>query len=379
MLISAPFLVSVPLGLAALGAAAVTMRRWRSMTARLRRAEAELARLRPAFGALDHGVALFDRQGVLIEWNDRLAALLGAEPSRGTHLRSLLAGVGRAPADVAEAGSSFQAEQVLDSGDRVLEVRGRPGPDGGYVLSFTDISERRAQERRRGEFVSSVSHELRTPLTSITGAMGLMTGPLHDSLPPRVAELARLVDRNVKRLLTLVNDLLDADKLESGQLDFAFEPVDLNDVALEAAEVNRAYAAGRDVTMALGRQDYPVIVNADAARLQQVMANLISNAAKFSPAGGIVTITVEAFAREAVVTVQDHGGGVPEEFRARIFARFAQARSGDQSQTGGSGLGLAISRAIVERHGGSIGFTSDPGDTRFRFSLPLANVEARAA
>jgi signal transduction histidine kinase len=340
--------------------------------------------LRTALDAVDHGVALLDADCRLVAWNGQLCVLLGLELQVGTAIKAIITevpGWSDEPPEIAAAQSRtpLRLEREVGLTGRCFEVRGSPGPGGMYALTYTDISERRAQERIKNDFISNVSHELRTPLTSIRGATGLLMGPLKGELTERALHLANVADRNALRLLTLVNDLLDADKMESGKLDFAFEPIDLNEVALEAAEMNRAYAARREVTLALGRENHPVIVNADPARLQQVMANLISNAAKFSPIGGVVVITVEAFAQEAAVTVQDCGEGIPEEFRSRIFGKFAQAATGNQRQTGGSGLGLNISRAIVERHGGAIGFESVPGNTRFRFSLPLMEAQAKAA
>ena len=347
-------------------------------------ARANAALLRQTLDNVGHGIALLDRNGQLLAWNAQFGTMLGTAIESGSTIRSALAALPGMPDEPEEFMAARAREPIslvrdLGLDGRSLEVRGQPGENGTYTLTYTDVSERRAQEQMKNDFVSTVSHELRTPLTSIRGATGLLMGPLRESLPHRALELVKLADRNAQRLLTLVNDILDADKIEAGKLEYSFASVDLNEVAHDATEINRSYAAGRHITLALGREERPVIVEGDADRLQQVMANLISNAAKFSPESGIVTITVEAFAQEAVVTVQDHGTGVPAEFRERIFGKFAQAVGGNRRQTGGSGLGLNISRAIVEKHGGAIGFTSVPGDTRFRFALPLANLSRRAA
>ncbi|MBT0668015.1 PAS-domain containing protein [Novosphingobium profundi] len=346
-------------------------------------ARANAALLRATLDNVDHGIALIDAEGGLLAWNARLASLLGVIPEPGMPIHAMIE---QAPGWAGEleevravrSRNPLRLERALPLSERFVEVRGAPVEDGLYALTYTDITERRAQERLTSDFISSVSHELRTPLTSIRGALGLMQAA-GEELPPRVASLAALAGRNAERLLTLVNDLLDVEKIESGRLDFDFAPVDLNAIALEAAEVNAAYAQRRGVTLTLGREVRPVMVRADAGRLQQVMANLISNAAKFSPQGGIVTITVELRLGEALITVHDHGEGVPEAFRSRIFGKFAQAASGDQRQTGGSGLGLNISRAIVERHGGTIGFTSEPGNTSFRVVLPIMAAASQAA
>lgn len=354
----------------------------RRRTAAVARANAAL--LRETLDNVGHGVALLDPDGRLLAWNAQLGTLLGVSIEDGSTIRSTLASMPGMPEEPEETLAAYERAPIslvrdLGLDGLCLEIRGQPGANGTYTLTYTDITERRAQEKMKNDFVSTVSHELRTPLTSIRGATGLLIGPLRESLPPRALELVKLADRNAQRLLTLVNDILDADKIESGKLEFNFASVDLNEVAHDATEINRPYAAERGIILALGREEGTVMVAADAHRLQQVMANLISNAAKFSPEGGIVTITVEAFAQDAVITVQDHGAGVPAEFRERIFGKFAQAVGGNQRQTGGSGLGLNISRAIVERHGGTIGFTSVPGDTCFRFTLPLASAATKAA
>ncbi len=339
--------------------------------------------LRATLESVDHGIALLDGERRLLAWNSRLATLLGVVPKAGMPVHEMIAQtpgwIGEAEeVRAARAGQPVRLERAMPLNESFLEVRGQPVEEGLYALTYTDIAERRAQERLTSDFISSVSHELRTPLTSIRGALGLILAA-REALPARAADLATLANRNAERLLTLVDDLLDVEKIEAGRLEFTFDRVDLNGIAMEAAEVNHAYAQRREVTLTLGRPAMPVIVEADAGRLQQVMANLISNAAKFSPDGGIVTITVEASLGNAVVCVQDCGPGIPEAFRPRIFGKFAQAASGDRRQTGGSGLGLNISRAIVERHGGTIGFTSEPGNTCFRFTLPLVETASQAA
>jgi len=335
--------------------------------------------LRATLENVDHGIALLDDDGRLLAWNEQMSTLLGRDLAEGLPIRDAIADTPGWSDDPEEAIASRNAaalrlERELGLSGRCVEVRGQPAPEGTYALTYTDISERRRAERLKNDFISNVSHELRTPLTSIKGVTGLLLGTLRTGLPDRAVSLVEVADRNAGRLLALVNDLLDIDKIEAGKLEFDFAPTDLNLVALEAAEMNRAYAEQRRVALTLGREAYPVMVNADAARLQQVMANLISNAAKFAPADSIVTITVERRSHKALVIVRDEGEGVPEEFRSRIFGKFAQAASGVQRQSGGSGLGLSISRAIVERHGGEIGFASQPRDTRFYFSLPLLHA-----
>lgn len=245
------------------------------------------------------------------------------------------------------------------------------------TLTLRDITARKEVERLKNEFVSTVSHELRTPLTSIRGALGLVTA-LGAMLPEKARGLIEIAHRNAERLIALVNDILDMEKIQSGKMEFALGRTELYAAAHEAVESNRTYAANRNVTLRLVAWMDPLPVVADTQRLQQVLANLLSNAIKFSNEGDTVTVSVAEELGRARVTVHDTGPGVPAAFRDRIFQKFAQADSADTRSKGGSGLGLSITKAIVERHGGEVGFTSEPGDTRFHVWLPLAPAEAAA-
>jgi PAS domain S-box-containing protein len=238
-----------------------------------------------------------------------------------------------------------------------------------------DIEEQKRIEQLKNDFVSVVSHELRTPLTSIRGSLGLIAGGIAGELPAKARSLVDIAAKNCERLVRLINDILDVEKVESGQMGFRLAPVDLAALAEQAIESNRSYAEGygvglRVAGMTAGTTD-AARVWGDADRLLQVITNLISNAVKFSPRGGVVEVAVTRGEGEARVAVTDHGQGVPPEFRQRIFEKFAQADSSSTREKGGTGLGLSISRAIVERHQGRIGFASEPGvATTFFFDLP---------
>ncbi|MFC0303927.1 sensor histidine kinase [Rhizorhabdus histidinilytica] len=325
--------------------------------------------LRATLENLDHGVALLDSEGRVVEKNAKLESFLTPSPGAA-------ADAGLDPQIVAAARAGAPLFKVVDHDDgRFMEVRGSQAPNGSYVVTFTDISARRRAENMKAAFVSNVSHELRTPLTSIRASLRLMVGPLKADLTDRVARLATIADRNAENLLKLVSDLLDLDKIESGKMTFDFAVVDLNTIVAEAAEMNRAYAEARGVGIAVGLPASAVQVKADAPRIQQVMANLVSNAAKFSPEGGIVVISVEKGNETARIVVHDSGPGIPEHFRSEIFEKFSQARSSDSTKLGGSGLGLNIAKAIVEGHGGELSFDSRPGDTNFWFTLPLSTPD----
>ncbi|MEN9230303.1 MAG: PAS domain S-box protein [Thermostichus sp. DG02_5_bins_236] len=270
------------------------------------------------------------------------------------------------------------------------ETAANPTQISGCVWSHRDITERKKVERLKNEFVSTVSHELRTPLTSIRGALGLISGGVGGQLPPQVQSLVEIALKNSERLVMLINDILDIEKIESGKMQFEIRPVELMGLLQQAIEANRAYAAQFDVELVLDPTLYSttgipltgVQVNVDPNRLMQVMNNLLSNAAKFSPPGQTVRVWAEQRPEGIRVCVQDRGPGIPEEFRSRIFQKFAQADSSDTRQKGGTGLGLSISKAIIERFGGSIGFVSnlapDRQGTTFHFTLPQWQLTASA-
>ena len=277
--------------------------------------------------------------------------------------RSDLLGVPQEVAGIRCDGSPVQLE--------VTVAEARLADRSVFTASLRDITERRRVERMKSEFVSTVSHELRTPLTSIRGSLSLLLGLFGSELKGQARLMVEMAHRNAERLIALVNDILDIEKLESGRLEFAFRPLDLVALAREAVETNQSFAAERGVTLRLASAPAELRVSGDPGRLLQVMANLLSNAAKFSEPGAAVTVEVSQEEQGvARVTVHDTGPGVPDEFRSRIFQKFAQADGGDARKEGGTGLGLSICKAIVERHGGQIGFESRPGATRFFFTVP---------
>jgi PAS domain S-box-containing protein len=240
-----------------------------------------------------------------------------------------------------------------------------------------NVTERKRIEQVKSEFVSMVSHELRTPLTSIHGSLGLVVGGMAGTLPPRAKSLVEVAHRNSERLTRLIGDILDLERIEAGKLSLVFQPVAIADVIRQTIEANRAYGSKFGVRFAVGASLPDARVRGDSDRLTQVLTNFISNAAKFSPAGGTVTVSAARQAGSIRVSVRDHGPGIPEEFRSRIFQRFSQA-DGTARRKGGSGLGLSIAKSIVEVHGGKVGFETEPGaGTVFWFELPeLADADA---
>jgi PAS domain S-box-containing protein len=244
--------------------------------------------------------------------------------------------------------------------------------EGLFVLGvFVDISERRRMERLKDEFVSTVSHELRTPLTSIAGSLGLLAGGAAGALPETAARLIRIAQSNSQRLVRLVNDILDIEKIESGQVAFKFRRLGVRALIEQMIDANRSYADAFGIRIRLDSGAAHGDVYADPDRLAQVITNLLSNAIKFSPPQGEVTVNVIEGGPTVRVEIRDCGPGIPDDFKPRIFEKFAQADATDARRKGGTGLGLSIAKLIVTRLGGEIGFAdADGGGTVFYFELP---------
>ncbi len=227
----------------------------------------------------------------------------------------------------------------------------------GIITYNRDISDQKAIEQLKDEFVSTVSHELRTPLTSIRGSLGLVASGAMGELPSRVSGLVSIATSNCDRLVQLINDVLDLEKLETGKASFDIERCSVRTLLEEAASTGAAYMPDKGARIVLLDDAARAQVDVDAARFQQVMANLMSNAIKFSPPQATVTIRTERLAPGTVrISVEDQGPGIPENFRSRMFGRFEQADLSTTRKKGGTGLGLSIAKSIVEQLGGKIGF-----------------------
>ncbi|MBM3565316.1 MAG: HAMP domain-containing protein [Alphaproteobacteria bacterium] len=368
-------------------------------------------RLKDAIESVTDGVALFDARDKMVEFNRSYARLMipaaGPAFKAGVRFEDLLRAIAGGgfyadmPSDWVErrtrqyrelAPSEYRA--MTEKGERWMITRHFRTGDGGTFIVVTDITERKEAEetllsaklkaeaasRAKSEFVATVSHELRTPLTSIRGSLALIDGGVAGQLPDKAKGLVDMARRNTERLIAIVNDVLDVQKIEAGAIEFRMESIDLAALLKAAVETNAGYAGNLGVTLALGDMPgAPPLTVGDAGRLQQVMGNLISNAAKFSPSGGAVEVGLDRRGHKWRIVVADRGRGIPPGYRRKIFEKFVQVDSTDTRAVGGTGLGLSIVKAIVERHGGHIAFCARPGGgTVFFFTLPVGGRAASA-
>ncbi|PUA17154.1 sensor histidine kinase [Glaciimonas sp. PCH181] len=240
-----------------------------------------------------------------------------------------------------------------------------------------DISDRKEIEAMKNDFISTVSHELRTPLTSLRGSIGLLVGGVAGDLPPQAKTLLEIASKNCARLVRMINDMLDIDKIESGKMRFEMANQALLPLAQQAIDATEGYAATFNVKLVLKivPEDDKIHVSADRDKLIQVLINLLSNGIKFSPIEGTVTMEIHSYSKAGEnwvrIAVIDHGCGIAKEFRNRIFQKFAMADSADSRKKDGTGLGLSISKSLIEQHGGEIDFFSEAGlPTEFFVCLP---------
>lgn len=346
--------------------------------------------------AMEHasiGMALVHPSGNFITVNQALCRLLGYAQAELegrdfrsiTHPEDLDTDLELAGAALSGASQGYEREKRYFHKDgrviwALLNVSLLRKPDGTpqrFVVQIQDITQRRQMDRMKTEFISTVSHELRTPLTSIRGSLGLIASGALGPLPQKIESMIRIAHTNSERLVRIINDILDIEKIEMGRLELSMRNVPVAAFLKQALEANDAYGARFNVRFVLQAVPEDAEVLADQDRLMQVMANLLSNAAKFSPQGAQVIVRALEDAGKVRIEVEDHGTGIPLEFRPRIFEKFAQADASSSRHFEGTGLGLSITRQLVQAMGGSIGFASEAGiGTTFYFELPRAPAAA---
>lgn len=355
--------------------------------AKRRRAERFLQMLEKAIERMSIGVVISEPDGTLLYVNPAGASMHGYEPREliGTRYELLAAVEDSVSAGPPEplAGRPWVREQLSRTRDgntfpaRLVSDNVRDEEDRltATVTCLEDITERRRVESMKQDFISTVSHELRTPLTSIVAALGLLEQPSLRGDPERLGELTGLAHRNSRRLLDLINDLLDIQRLSAGRLALESTAIDVLPLLDEAAAGMRAFAHERGVRIVVESEPGLVAI-ADRRRLVQVLLNLLSNAIKFSPEDAPVHLGGTDESDTVILSVSDRGPGIPETFRVHLFERFTQADASTARATGGSGLGLAIARQLVEAMGGSIEVETEEGrGTTFLVRLPRAESE----
>ncbi|WP_373186122.1 PAS domain S-box protein [Halopseudomonas sp.] len=348
------------------------------------------ARLRGLFELSPYGIALNDFDtGAFIEMNPALLAPAGYTREEFATLsywqvtpEEYAAQEHEQLRSMEETGryGPYEKEYIRKDGSRYpVVLNGMVIHDAGgqkFIWSIIeDISERKRMQRMKDDFISTISHELRTPLTALRGAISLVASGALGALPDTAQDMMAVADRNSHRLLVLINDVLDMEKLLVGKMSFDLQWHVLKTLVAISLVENQPYALQYDVSLRTLNLAGDTQVCVDAGRLQQVLANLLSNAIKFSPTGGDVLVTSQHYGGGVRLTVADEGMGIDPQFHDQIFDKFSQADASDSRQRGGTGLGLAITRELVEKMGGFISFDSDPGQgARFHVDFPASTA-----
>lgn len=373
--------------MAAIETAAASLGQLLARTQERGRAE-ELSRQQEVLlDSVAEGICGLDRQGKVTFANPAAARLLGAPSDEliGKQVHDLLHGAAgadrvcsedcplRSAATQSGAASGeeniFRADASYFPAEYALTPIRSQGRVSGSVLSFRDISQRYALDRMKDEFISTVSHELRTPLTSIRGALGLLSSGILGEVNEKATNLLRIALTNSDRLVRLINDILDLERIQGGREPLAFHGVQLADIVKQAIEDMQPMADAAGVQLI--HDSTKAEISADPDRLLQVITNLLSNAVKFSPPNSPVSVMLRPGVTGVILSVIDHGRGIPADKLETIFGRFQQVDASDSRQKGGTGLGLAICRTIVLQHSGRIWAERNPvrGST-FRIFLP---------
>lgn len=339
------------------------------------------------------GICGLDRDGLVSFANPAAAGMLGVAASSlpGKPVHDLLHGNALEESQCGPECPLLRATgrlQLMSTAgeDNVYRVDGSPfrvdyaltpildhGRLTGSVLSFRDISQRYALDRLKDEFISTVSHELRTPLTAIRGALGLLSYGTLVELNDKSANLLRIAHANSERLLRLINDILDLERMQSGRARLVFRQVQLAQIVRQAIDCMEPVAEAAGVQLI--NDTTQVEIAADADRLTQVLTNLLSNAVKFSPRNSTVSVLMRPDQNGVTLSVVDPGRGIPADKLETIFGRFQQVDASDSRQKGGTGLGLAICRTIVHQHSGRIWAERNPvRGSSFKVFLPYKPV-----
>ncbi len=371
-------------------------RRTEELAAALKRQAMEVDKTRAIVESISDAVVVFDPDGQVVLANPATARVLGLEPRRLLHRnmhlqppeslspreREMIAAMFAAATDARaslDAGEET-VEMIFEAGRRNIHasfssVALREGEPLTVVAVFRDITDEVESERIKSEFLSMAAHELRVPMTSISGYVDLMMLGMLGPVNEKQSEFLHVVKANAERLMTLVNDLLDISRIESGEFRLEFRPISLAEVVSEVAESLRGQLAAKEQRLIVDMPPELPPVMADRNRMIPVMTNLLSNAHKYSPAGSEILVRGRRVGDRLRIDVCDHGIGISKQDQERLFTRFFRADNAIATQENGTGLGLAICREIISRHGGEILVQSELGKgSTFSVVLPLAHV-----
>ena len=359
---------------------------------------------RAVLDAVSEGIALISHDRRFLSINQQFAELFGVRPDeilgrQFDELQSLVEQIFVDPGKFRAlvAGSAIDSEQQFTEivaqrwpMPRELELFSTPvrTPDSeqlGRLYVFRDVTHEREVDRMKSEFVSMVSHELRTPLTSIKGYIDLLVDGDAGELTEEQQEYLEIAKKNADRLVALINDLLDVSRIESGRMELHPSPLDLARLISDVAQSLRPQIEEKDQHLILEVNEPLPAVLGDTDRVTQILTNLLSNAYKYTPAGGTISVVAQAAEKDCVrVDVRDTGIGLSAEEQTKLFTKFFRAKNRTTQEVGGTGLGLTITRSLVEMHGGKIIVSSAQGEgSTFSFTLPttrqLAQSEAASA
>jgi len=329
------------------------------------------------------GIAHYDKTGRVTTYNNSFYELSGLDSENLEKLNLANSGNAAFSAAVTEAieggNGYFEGTMAVINPGQTHDIRiysrGIVDADQhvtGGVMLVEDITEDKRAEKIKNEFISTMSHELRTPVTAIRGALGLLKGGVAGEIEGEASRLLDISMNNAERLLFLINDILDVERLESGQVKFDIEKLEVTSFLREVVGVAEGYASENHATLELDDCTEGAYINADKNRLMQVMYNLLSNAVKFSPEHDSVKISAGCEDGYVIIAVTDHGPGIPAEFHDKLFERFTQADSSAARNVPGTGLGLNIARELVEKQHGAIDFVTSDSGTTFTIRFPLS-------
>jgi two-component system, OmpR family, phosphate regulon sensor histidine kinase PhoR len=333
-------------------------------------------------GALSSGIVRVDRGLRVTSANAAAHTLLGRTPGTLVDRSVMEAFLDAAVESMAHAalahGTARTELRRADADGPMLTVLARRAHAGGLWLVVDDVSELRRLQRIRTEFIDNLSHELRTPLTTVSLLAETLSREAEGPdvvLPPKMRDRIGKIEVETGHLVQMVNELLDLSRIESGDTLALVDGLDMGRLAAQSAERLRLFADRQGVTLRVEAPDKLPPIRGDAARLGQVVVNLVHNAVKFSPDGGEILVRAGHEGPDIVTSVQDHGVGIPRDAQNRVFERFYKVdRARMRAETGGgTGLGLAIARHVVEQHGGRIWVESSEGSgSTFSFALPVS-------